>query len=69
MDSSILNFSLSNPEGNGQGDRAKLLRSLADVIEAMDDVQVQDITFASAVTAGEDDLTFTVYYYRETCRR
>ena len=48
MVSSILNFSLGNPEGNGQGDVAKLLRSLADVIEAMVDVQVQEITFASA---------------------
>jgi len=69
MDSSIFNFSLSNPEGNGQGDVAKLLRSLADVIEAMGDAQVQDITFASAVTTGEDDLTFTVYYHREARRR
>ena len=69
MDSSILNFSLSNPEGNGQGDVAKLLRSLADVIEALGDAQVQDITFASGVTTGEDDLTFTVYYHREARRR
>ena len=69
MVSSILNFSLGNPEGNGQGDVAKLLRSLADVIEAMFDVQVQDITFASAVTTGGDDLTFTVYHHREARRR
>ena len=53
----------------GQGDVAKLLRSLADVIEAMDDAQVQDITFASGVTTGEDDLTFTVYYHRKARRR
>ena len=33
------------------------------------DVQVQDITFSSAVTAEEDDLTMTVYYHREPRRR
>jgi hypothetical protein len=65
----VSSFSLSNPRGPGQGDVAKLLRSLADNVEALGDVQVQDITFASVVTADEDDLEFTVYFHREPRRR
>jgi hypothetical protein len=68
-DYAVLNFSLSNPMGEGQGDVAKLLRSLADSIESLGDVQIQDITFGSEVTDGEDDLHFTVYYHRESRRR
>ncbi len=62
-------FSHSNPEGPGQGDVAALLRRVADAVENLGDVQVHDITFASEVTGGEDDLTMTVYYDREPRRR
>jgi hypothetical protein len=55
--------------GFGQGDVAALLRRVADAVERLGDVQVHDITFASAVTDGEDDLTMTVYYDREPRRR
>lgn len=68
-DYSNLNFSLSNPKGEGQGDVAKLLRSLADSVESLGDVQIEDITFGSQVTGGEDDLHFTVYYQRDLRRR
>ena len=66
---SIFHFALSNPAGPGQGDVAKLLRSAADHVEALGDVQVGDITFSSQPTAGEDDLTVTVYYHRHPRRR
>jgi hypothetical protein len=62
-------FSRSNPEGAGQGDVSKLLRALADSLDALGDVQVDDITFQSIPTADEDDLTFTVYYDRIPRRR
>ena len=62
-------FSLSNPAGPGQGDVSRLLRSLADSLDALGDVQVGEITFTSIPTAAEDDLTFTVYYEREPRRR
>jgi hypothetical protein len=68
-DYTTLHFSLSNPEGEGQGDVAKLLRSLADSVESLGDVQIEDITFGSQVTGGEDDLDFTVYYHRDPRRR
>ena len=64
-----LHFSQSNPEGSGQGDVAALLRRVADTIDGLGDVQVQDITFHTAVTDGEDDLTMTVYYHQEPRRR
>jgi len=62
-DGSVKNFSLSIPSGVGQGDVAQLLRSLANHIEALGAIEIQDITFHSEVTADEDDLHFTVYYY------
>ncbi|PZF62832.1 hypothetical protein DEI81_09505 [Curtobacterium sp. MCBD17_013] len=65
----INHFSLSNPEGKGQGSVPALLRRLADAIDGLGDVDVQDVTFSSKVTDGEDDLTMTVYYHREPRRR
>ncbi|GAA4361767.1 hypothetical protein [Angustibacter luteus] len=68
-DNTIFNFSISNPSGDGQGFVPALLRRLADAIEVEGDVDVQDITFQSAVTGGEDDLTMTVYFHRQPRRR
>lgn len=65
----VLHFSQSNPAGEGQGEVAALLRRVADRLDDLGDVQVQDVTFSSEVTAGEDDLTMTVYYNREPRRR
>lgn len=65
----ISHFSQSNPSGKGQGDVSALLRRVADQIESLGDVQVQDVTFASQPTEGEDDLTVTVYYHRQPRRR
>ena len=48
---------------------AALLRRVADTIDALGDVQVEDVTFKSEVTDGEDDLTVTVYYHAEPRRR
>jgi hypothetical protein len=65
----IRHFSHSNAAGPGQGDVAALLRRVAGTLDELGDVQVQDITFHSEVTGGEDDLTMTVYYDREPRRR
>lgn len=65
----ILHFSQSNPTGAGQGSVPALLRRVADSIDALGDVQVQDITFSSEVTGEEDDLTMTVYYHRQPRRQ
>jgi hypothetical protein len=65
----IFHFSLSNPTGPEQGDVARLLRSVANGLETLGDIQVEDITFSSEPTAGEDDLTVTVYYHRHPRRR
>jgi hypothetical protein len=65
----INHFTQSNPNGTGQGDVAALLRRVADSLDALGDVQVQDLTFHSEVTDGEDDLHVTVYYEAATPRR
>lgn len=62
---SIFHFSQSNPAGPGSGDVPALLRRVADSVEALGPVEVQDVTFSSTVDSeGEDDLTMTVYYHR-----
>jgi len=63
---SVLHFSQSNPEGAGQGLVSALLRRVADSIDELGDVDVQDIVFHIEVTAGEDDLTMTVYYHDQS---
>lgn len=68
-DWTISHFSQSNPAGEGQGDVPALLRRVADSIDSLGDVQIQDITFTSEPTGGEDDLTVTVYFHRERRRR
>jgi hypothetical protein len=65
----ILHFAQSNSDGVGQGDVPALLRRVADTIEGYGDSQVQDITFHSAVTEGEDHLMMAVYYLAEPRRR
>jgi hypothetical protein len=60
----MLHFSQSNPSGPGQGDVPALLRRVADSIDALADVTVEDITFSSQPTADERDLSLTVYYHR-----
>jgi hypothetical protein len=56
----IRHFSQSNPSGKGQGNVAALLRRVADKLDELGDISVQDLTFHSEPTAGEDDLTITV---------
>ncbi|MEV6270904.1 hypothetical protein AB0L64_27325 [Kribbella sp. NPDC051936] len=65
----IRHFSQSNPSGRGSGDVAALLRRVADTLDSLGDVQVEDLTFKSNVTAAEDELTITVYYDAEPRRR
>lgn len=67
--SAIEHFTQSNPDGPDQGDVAALLRRVADTVDELGDVQLQDVVFGSEVTAGEDDLHMTVYFHREPRRR
>jgi hypothetical protein len=46
-----------------------LLRRVAETLDGLGDVDVQDITFATEVGDGEDDLTMTVYYHAQPRRR
>jgi hypothetical protein len=65
----MLHFSQSNPTGADQGDVAGLLRRVADSIDGLGDVTVEDITFHAEATAVEDDLMMTVYYQSKPRRR
>jgi hypothetical protein len=56
---------LSQTSSGHQGDVAALLRRVADSIEALGDVTVEDITFSSEPTADERDVSMTVYYHRD----
>ena len=65
----VLHFGQSNPDGSGQGDVAALLRRVADSLDKLGDVTVQDITFHAEPTADEDDLSMIVYYLPKPRRR
>jgi hypothetical protein len=61
---SIRHFSQSNPEGEGQGDVPALLRRVADSIEALGPVEVQDITLGTDVTKHGPWHSITVYFHQ-----
>lgn len=62
----IEHFSQANPKGHGQDDVAALLRRVAESIETLGVVQVQDLALHTEVTADGDWHSITVYFHRET---
>jgi hypothetical protein len=61
----ISHFALSNPDGPDEASVPKLLRALADHIDTLGEITIQDITFSSHVSMlRSEDIAFTVYYYR-----
>ena len=62
----IEHFSQSNPRGPGQDDVPALLRRVADTLETMGDVQVQDLVLHTDVTDGAEWPSLTVYFHRRT---
>jgi hypothetical protein len=59
----IYHFSQGNPHGADQGNVPALLRRLADTLEGMGGVSVQDIVFKTEPDAEEAWVSATVYYY------
>jgi uncharacterized protein involved in high-affinity Fe2+ transport len=60
---SIRHFSQANPKGGGQGDVPALLRRVADSIEELGSVDVQDVTFGTDVTEDGPWHSMTVYFH------
>ena len=65
----VEHFSQSNPKGDGQADVPALLRRVAGTIEALGDVDVQDLVMHTEVTAEGDWHSLTVYFHRATTLR
>lgn|GEM_PF-1985262 len=60
----IQHFSQANPKGENQDDVPALLQRVADTIEELGNVEVQDITFATEHTEwGDDWPNLTVYFH------
>ncbi|MFJ8023205.1 hypothetical protein [Streptomyces sp. NPDC096311] len=59
----IKHFSQANPEGAGQADLPALLRRVADSIENLGPVEVQDLVMHTEITADDDRPSLTVYYH------
>ncbi|MFJ6707163.1 MULTISPECIES: hypothetical protein [unclassified Streptomyces] len=59
----IKHFSQANPAGTGQGDVLALLRRVADSIEGLGLVEVQDLVMHTEVTADGDWPSLTVYFH------
>ncbi len=58
----IFHFSQSNPAGEGQEDLPRLLRTIADTIEGLGAVTVQDLVLHDDPTADGPWPSITVYY-------
>ena len=64
--STIEHFSQGNPSGPGQSNVPALLRRVAETLQELGAVQVQDVVFHSDVTEEGDDFpSLSVYFYRE----
>ncbi|WP_261565465.1 hypothetical protein [Frankia gtarii] len=58
----VHHFSQANPAGPGQDDVGALLRRVADSIDALGDVEVQDLVMHAEATADGSWHSITVYY-------
>jgi hypothetical protein len=65
----VEHFSQANPAGEGQGDVPALLRRVADSIDALGQVEVQDLVLHTEVTENGDWHSLTVYFHRPTVLR
>jgi len=60
----VEHFSQSNPEGRGQDDVPALLRRVADSVERLGQINVQDLVLHNEITGDGSWFSITVYYYR-----
>jgi hypothetical protein len=65
----VEHFSQANPVGKGQGDVPALLRRVADSIDALGEIEVQDLVMHTEVTENGDWHSLTVYFRRSTVLR
>ncbi len=56
--------SQGNSKGEGQGDLPKLLRTFADTVERLGDIEVLDLTLDDEITAEGSWFSLTLYYSR-----
>ena len=59
----IRHFSQANPKGPGQDNVPALLRRLADSVDELGKVEVQDITFETEITEHGNWCSMTVYFH------
>jgi hypothetical protein len=62
----VEHFSQANPRGGDQGDVPALLRRVADSIEGLGPLDVQDLVLHTEVTEDGDWHSVTVYFHRRT---
>jgi len=65
----VEHFSQANPVGEGQGDVPALLRRAADSIDALGEVEVQDLLLHIEVAESGGWPSLTVYFHRSTALR
>jgi len=61
----VEHFSQANPAGQGQGDVPALLRRVADSVDALGEVEVQDLVMHTEITEDGSWHSLTVYFHRE----
>ncbi|WP_067485569.1 hypothetical protein [Actinomadura hibisca] len=59
----VRHFSQSNPKGPGQGDVPALLRRVADSIQELGPVVVQDLVMHEEITEDGPWVSLTIYFH------
>lgn len=65
----VEHFSQANPAGQSQSDVPALLRRVSDSIDALGEVEVQDLVLHTEVTKNGDWSSLTRYFHRSTALR
>jgi hypothetical protein len=65
----VEHFSQANPAGKSQGDVPALLRRVADSIDALGEVEVQDLVMHTEVTEHGNWPSLTVYFHSSAALR
>ncbi|MFE9097259.1 hypothetical protein [Streptomyces sp. NPDC007264] len=60
----VRHFSQANPAGAGQDDVPALLRRVADTLEGLGPVEVQDVVMHTEITADGLWPSLTVYFHK-----
>jgi hypothetical protein len=61
----VRHFAQAVPAASGERGVATLLRLVADTIDGLGPVRIEDLILHNDISSGEDDYSLTVYFHEE----